>query len=136
MCCAMQDYNPFGSSYIMEIPDTVVEGHEGLTEGSHEFVVFDKVLLAEAAKAGLYPVSSKGQRAIMCEAQVTCMKPLQFLAAGGVCALLQFMVCCSVVSWCSCCLLNQPTCVKAPAACFTGNTFLGSCFQPVCKPSC
>lgn len=41
----------------MEIPDTVVEGHEGLTEGSHEYLVFDKVLLAEAAKAGLYPVT-------------------------------------------------------------------------------
>ena len=56
-CCGLQDYKPFGSSYIMEIPDTVVEGHEGLTEGSHEYVVFEKVLLAEAAKAGLHPVS-------------------------------------------------------------------------------
>lgn len=62
VCCGWcavpvhQDFSSFGSSYIMEIPDTVVEGHEGLTEGSHEYLVFDKVLLAEAAKAGLYPV--------------------------------------------------------------------------------
>lgn len=40
----------------MEIPDTVVEGHEGFTEGSEEYMVFDKVLLAEAGKVGLYPV--------------------------------------------------------------------------------
>jgi hypothetical protein len=41
----------------MEIPDTVVEGHQGFTEGSEEYMVFEKVLLAEAAKAGLHPVS-------------------------------------------------------------------------------
>lgn len=41
----------------MEIPDTVVEGHEGFTEGSHEYLVFEKVLLAVAAKYGLHPVT-------------------------------------------------------------------------------
>ena len=41
----------------MEIPDTVVEGHEGLTEGSHEYLVFEKVLLGVAAKYGLHPVT-------------------------------------------------------------------------------
>ena len=40
----------------MEIPDTVVEGHQGLSEGSHEFLVFASVLLKAAAKHGLHPV--------------------------------------------------------------------------------
>jgi hypothetical protein len=42
----------------MEIPDTVVEGHQGFTEGSEEYMVFEKVLLARAAHHGLYPVSA------------------------------------------------------------------------------
>jgi hypothetical protein len=40
----------------MEIPDTVVEGHEGFTEGSEEYMVFQKVLIAEAGRVGLHPV--------------------------------------------------------------------------------
>lgn len=48
---------PFGSAFVMEIPDTVVEGHEGFTEGSHEYLVFDKVLMGLAAKYGLHPVT-------------------------------------------------------------------------------
>lgn len=51
-------YQPFGSKYIMEIPDTVVEGHEGFTEGSEEYMVFEKVLLTQAARHGLHPVRS------------------------------------------------------------------------------
>jgi hypothetical protein len=51
-------YGAFGAKYIMEIPDTVVEGHEGFTEGSEEYMVFEKVLLTEAARVGLHPVSS------------------------------------------------------------------------------
>jgi hypothetical protein len=49
--------SPFGSPYIMEISDTVVQGHEGFTEGSHEYLVFEKVLLSVAKKYGLHPVS-------------------------------------------------------------------------------
>jgi hypothetical protein len=49
-------YKNFGSTYIMEIPDTVVEGHEGFTEGSEEYMVFQKVLIAEAGRVGLHPV--------------------------------------------------------------------------------
>jgi hypothetical protein len=41
----------------MEISDTVVQGHEGFTEGSHEYLVFEKVLLSVAKKYGLHPVS-------------------------------------------------------------------------------
>lgn len=52
-------FKAFGSKYIMEIPDTVVEGHEGFTEGSEEYMVFDKALLGEAARAGLHPVSEE-----------------------------------------------------------------------------
>jgi hypothetical protein len=48
----------------MEIPDTVVEGHQGVTEGSHEYLVFEKVLLAQAKKYGLHPVSG-GTRAAL-----------------------------------------------------------------------
>eukprot|EP00775_Hariotina_reticulata_P012819 gene12819-12946_t len=48
--------SPFGSKYIMNIPDTVVEGHEGFSEGSEEFLVFEKVLLGLAGVNGLYPV--------------------------------------------------------------------------------
>eukprot|EP00879_Flechtneria_rotunda_P004748 GHRR01005017.1.p1 GENE.GHRR01005017.1~~GHRR01005017.1.p1 ORF type:complete len:690 (+),score=302.69 GHRR01005017.1:350-2419(+) len=51
---------PFGSAYIMEIPDTVVEGHEGLTQGSHEYLVFEKVLLQVAKLSGLHPVLNYG----------------------------------------------------------------------------
>lgn len=51
-------YGVFGSKYIMEIPDTVVEGHQGFTEGSEEYMVFEKVLLGRAAHHGLYPVSA------------------------------------------------------------------------------
>ncbi|KAF6256464.1 mRNA capping enzyme-domain-containing protein [Scenedesmus sp. NREL 46B-D3] len=47
---------PFGSPYIMEISDTVVQGHEGFSEGSHEYLVFEKVLLSVAKKYGLHPV--------------------------------------------------------------------------------
>jgi hypothetical protein len=43
----------------MEISDTVVQGHEGFTEGSHEYLVFEKVLLSVAKKYGLHPVSGK-----------------------------------------------------------------------------
>lgn len=56
-------YGAFGAKYIMEIPDTVVEGHEGFTEGSEEYMVFEKVLLGRAAHHGLYPVSADEQRA-------------------------------------------------------------------------
>jgi hypothetical protein len=41
----------------MEISDTVVQGHEGFTEGSHEYLVFEKVLLSVAKKYNLHPVS-------------------------------------------------------------------------------
>uniref|UniRef100_A0A383V9F3 mRNA (guanine-N(7))-methyltransferase n=1 Tax=Tetradesmus obliquus TaxID=3088 RepID=A0A383V9F3_TETOB len=47
---------PFGSPYIMEILDTVVAGHEGFSEGSREYLVFEKVLLSVAKKYGLHPV--------------------------------------------------------------------------------
>jgi hypothetical protein len=43
----------------MEIGDTVVQGHEGFTEGSHEYLVFEKVLLSVAKKYGLHPVSQR-----------------------------------------------------------------------------
>jgi hypothetical protein len=52
----------------MEIPDTVVEGHEGITEGSHEFLVYEKVLLAQARAHGLHPVSAQRR----CAAVVVC----------------------------------------------------------------
>ena len=52
----------FGSAYVMEIPDTVVEGHQGLSEGSHEFLVFASVLLKAAAKHGLHPVRAASAR--------------------------------------------------------------------------
>lgn len=51
---------PFGSPYIMEILDTVVAGHEGFSEGSREYLVFEKVLLSVAKKYGLHPVSGRG----------------------------------------------------------------------------
>jgi hypothetical protein len=57
-CVLLQGWDTFGSRYIMQIPDTVVGAVEGLTEGSEEFLVFDKVLLAEAARVGLHPVSA------------------------------------------------------------------------------
>lgn len=57
-CVLLQPpYGAFGAKYIMEIPDTVVEGHEGFTEGSEEYMVFEKVLITEAARVGLHPVS-------------------------------------------------------------------------------
>jgi hypothetical protein len=43
----------------MEISDTVVQGHEGFSEGSHEYLVFEKVLLSVAKKYGLHPVSGQ-----------------------------------------------------------------------------
>jgi len=55
-CCNQGKDSPFGSKYIMNIPDTVVEGHEGFSEGSEEFLVFERVLLALAKANGLYPV--------------------------------------------------------------------------------
>lgn len=56
-CLLQPPFEAFGATYVMEIPDTVVEGHQGFTEGSEEYMVFEKVLLAEAGKAGLFPVS-------------------------------------------------------------------------------
>lgn len=35
-----------------------LQGHEGFTEGSLEYLTFEKVLLANAKKVGLHPVSS------------------------------------------------------------------------------
>lgn len=46
----------YGCAYIMEIKDTVVEGVEGASEGSLEFLVFTKALTKAAAAAGLHPV--------------------------------------------------------------------------------
>lgn len=45
----------------MEIRDTVVEGVDGESEGSLEFLVFTKALTKAAAAAGLHPV--RGRRA-------------------------------------------------------------------------
>lgn len=59
-----QTFDAFGGTYVMEIPDTVVEGHQGFTEGSEEYLVFEKVLLAEAAKAGLHPVLEYGDATV------------------------------------------------------------------------
>jgi hypothetical protein len=46
----------YGSAYVMEIKDTVVEGVEGESEGSDEFLVFSSALVKAAAAAGLHPV--------------------------------------------------------------------------------
>jgi hypothetical protein len=40
----------------MEIKDTVVEGVEGESDGSAEFLVFSSALTKAAAAAGLHPV--------------------------------------------------------------------------------
>jgi hypothetical protein len=45
----------------MEIKDTVVQGVEGWSEGSDEFLVFGSALTKAAAAAGLHPV--RGARA-------------------------------------------------------------------------
>lgn len=50
----------FGSAYTMEIRDTVVEGVEGASEGSDEFLVFTSALVKAAAAAGLHPVADWG----------------------------------------------------------------------------
>lgn len=47
----------YGSAYCMEIKDTVVEGVEGASEGSDEFLVFTSALTKAAAAAGLHPVA-------------------------------------------------------------------------------
>lgn len=47
----------YGSAYTMEIKDTVVEGVEGSSEGSDEFLVFSSALTKAAAAHGLHPVS-------------------------------------------------------------------------------
>lgn len=46
----------------MEIKDTVVEGVEGSSEGSDEFLVFSSALTKAAAAHGLHPVSCSGGR--------------------------------------------------------------------------
>ncbi|KAI8466031.1 MAG: mRNA capping enzyme-domain-containing protein [Monoraphidium minutum] len=46
----------FGSAYVMEIRDTVVEGVAGESEGSDEFLVFASALTKAAAAVGLHPV--------------------------------------------------------------------------------
>ncbi|GBF97174.1 hypothetical protein Rsub_10035, partial [Raphidocelis subcapitata] len=46
----------YGSAYTMEIKDTVVQGVEGWSEGSDEFLVFSSALTKAAAAAGLHPV--------------------------------------------------------------------------------
>lgn len=44
----------------MEIKDTVVEGVEGESDGSSEFLVFSSALVKAAAAAGLHPVRGAG----------------------------------------------------------------------------
>ena len=50
---------PFGSGLTIEIKDTVVEGHEGVSEGSTEYLVFSSTLKGVAAAHGLHPVSNQ-----------------------------------------------------------------------------
>jgi len=47
---------PFGSKYTCHIADTVVEGHEGITEGSVEYLVFFSVMRSVARQYDLFPV--------------------------------------------------------------------------------
>lgn len=49
---------PFGSTYTFEVPDTVVEGHEGASLGSTEYLVFGSTLTKLAQSVGLHPVSA------------------------------------------------------------------------------
>lgn len=47
---------PFGSAYSMAIGDTVTQGH-GVSLGSYEYLVYEKVFVAVAAEFGLQPVT-------------------------------------------------------------------------------
>jgi len=49
---------PLGGKYSCHIADTVVEGHEGVTEGSVEYLVFFNVMSKVAEKYDLFPVVS------------------------------------------------------------------------------
>ncbi|CAG9463695.1 unnamed protein product [Pedinophyceae sp. YPF-701] len=48
---------PFGSAYTMHVQDTVVEAHEGFSEGSLEYLVFRNVLAGVAAQFDLFPMN-------------------------------------------------------------------------------
>lgn len=52
----------FGTAFTCRIADTVVEGHEGFSEGSLEYLVFSNALKAVAAKYELYPVEDQWGR--------------------------------------------------------------------------
>lgn len=50
------DPKPFGSAYSMAIGDTVTQGH-GVSLGSYEYLVYEKVFVAVAAEFGLQPIT-------------------------------------------------------------------------------